>query len=66
LVSEYQKRNKDFFKAKGEIPLWVIADKLSCHENTVRNWLKKELVPEKKERLLGAINEIKQDLREVR
>jgi len=46
-------------KAKGDIPLWVIAEKLNVHENTLYNWMKKEMDEQRKAKVLNAIKEIK-------
>lgn len=52
--------NKDVLKVKGWIPYWEIADKLSIHENTLRNWMKREMDLKRKELVLNAIKEIRQ------
>gem|GEM_PF-2091543 len=53
------KRNMEIRKAKGDIPLWVIAEKLNVHENTLYNWMKKEMDEQRKAKVLNAIKEIK-------
>lgn len=58
----FRKFNPSVLEAKGGIPYYVIANKLSVHENTVRNWMKREMAPEKKVKVLKAIEEIKQEL----
>lgn len=62
MVSKVFRKNSWFLEAKGDIPYWVIANQLSVHENTVRNWVKREMTPEIKEKVLAAIAEIKQEL----
>lgn len=54
--------NKDVVEAKGNIPYWVIGQRLGVHENTVRHWMRNEMVPKKKAEVLKAIEEIKQEL----
>lgn len=51
--------NEDVYQAKGDIPLWVIANYFRVHENTLRNWMKKELSKEKKQEILAVIEKIK-------
>ena len=55
-------RNKDIREMKGNIPFWIIAEKLGVSENTVLNWLKKELSEEKRLEFVEAINQIKKEL----
>lgn len=57
--------NADVLKAKGDIPYWVIAAYLDVHENTVRNWFKREMIPVKKNMVLKAIEEIKAEMKEA-
>lgn len=49
-------------EAKGQIPYWMIAERLGVHENTVRNWMKSEMSKDKKTKVLAAIAEIKKEL----
>lgn len=58
----FRKSNPCVLEAKGNIPYYAIANHLGVHENTVRNWMKKEMTPEIKEKVLNAISEIKQEL----
>ncbi|MDO6848750.1 hypothetical protein Q4S57_12385 [Priestia megaterium] len=58
------KRNQDIRKAKGNIPTWVIAERLGVHENTLHNWMKKEMCKKRKERIMSAIGAIKKELAE--
>lgn len=58
------KRNLDIRSAKGQIPMWVIAERLNISENTFRNWMRKEMDPDKKALIFSAIVEIKADLNE--
>jgi hypothetical protein len=44
------------------IPLWVIAAELGVHENTLRMWMRKEMQPDRKERVLAAIQTVRADL----
>lgn len=44
------------------IPLWVTASELGVHENTLRIWLRKEMDADRKERVLLAIQAVKNDL----
>lgn len=59
---KYPQRNLKVLQAKGDIPYWVIAFKLSVHENTIRNWMKREMNPETEAKLLDAIETIKLEL----
>ena len=58
-------KNKDIVKAKGFIPYWRIAEKLGVHENTLRNWMRKEMDQDKKNKVLKAIEEVKKDALQV-
>lgn len=57
------KRNLDIREAKEDIPFWVIAERLGVHENTLRNWMRKELSVEQKNKILNAIQEVKLDMK---
>jgi transposase-like protein len=59
----FKKRNHIVEEAKGSIPYWVIAERLGVHENTVQNWMKKEMSKERKEKVMYAISEIKEEIR---
>ncbi|MCF6796616.1 hypothetical protein L1M59_10840 [Bacillus sp. ET1] len=56
------KRNQDIREAKEDIPTWVIAERLGIHENTLHNWMKKEMCKRRKERIMNAIVGIKKEL----
>ncbi|MBT2729201.1 hypothetical protein J7E63_20090 [Bacillus sp. ISL-75] len=58
----FRKRNLNVVEAKGRIPYWVIAERLGVHENTIQNWMKKEMPKERKEEVLGAIAKIKEEI----
>ncbi|MEH7163631.1 hypothetical protein [Priestia megaterium] len=58
------KRNQDIREAKENIPIWVIAERLGIHENTLHNWMKKEMCKRRKERVISAIVGIKKELAE--
>lgn len=60
MTSEFLERNAEIIKAKGSLPYYLIANHLDVHENTVRNWMKREMVQVKKDMILQAIKEIKQ------
>lgn len=55
-------RNLDIRKEKGSIPMWVIAEKLGVSEGTLRNWMRTEMVPEKRARVLLAIVELRAEI----
>lgn len=57
------KRNQEIRKAKGIIPFWVIAERLAIHENTLHNWMKTEMSRERKKKVMGAIKEIKEEMK---
>lgn len=59
----FRKRNESIEKAKGSIPYWVIAEKLGVHENTIQNWMKKEMDEERKEKVMAAIDHIKKQVK---
>ncbi|KZZ82530.1 hypothetical protein AS29_020725 [Bacillus sp. SJS] len=48
---------------KKDIPIWVIANRLNVHENTLRNWLKKDLSQERKDQIIQAILAIREEIR---
>lgn len=56
-------RNVELKRKKGKIPYWMIAEKLSIHENTIVRWFRQELSDKKKERISQAIKEVKQELK---
>jgi hypothetical protein len=62
VVSKFFQKNTQILEAKGDIPYWIIASQVNVHENTVRNWMKREMTPEIKAKVLHAIEEIKQEL----
>jgi type VI protein secretion system component VasF len=62
LTSKIFQKNKQVVDAKGDIPYWVLANQLNVHENTVRNWMKREMTQEIREKVLNAIAEVKQEL----
>jgi hypothetical protein len=57
------KRNKEIREAKGAIPFWIIAERLGVHENTVQNWMKREMSQARKEKVMCVIAEIKEEIR---
>lgn len=59
------KRNQDIRKAKGDIPAWLIAEKIGIHEKTFYGWLRFEMESNRKKKVLAAIKEIKNELKEV-
>jgi transposase-like protein len=58
----FKKRNQAIEEAKGSIPYWVIAERLGVHENTVLNWMKREMSEERKEKVMCAIAAIKEEM----
>lgn len=58
-------RNPDIRKAKGNIPAWVIGEKLGIHEQSVYRLLRSKLSVQRKQELLEAIEEIKQEHSEI-
>lgn len=40
------------------IPLWMLADSMGVHENTVIRWLRRPVTPEHRERIERAVEEI--------
>lgn len=60
---QFGKRNQDILEAKADIPYWMIAERLGVHENTVKNWVRKEMDPIRKKTVLAAIAEVKEEIR---
>lgn len=56
-------RNNDIRAAKGKIPSWLIAERLSMHENSYYRLMRKELTENEKQKILSVINEIKQEMK---
>lgn len=56
-------RNEDIRKAKGNIPAWVIAERLGIHENSFFRLLRREIPANKKTQILKIINDIKEELK---
>lgn len=54
-------RNEDIRELKGNIPFWIIAERLGVSENTVLNWMKKELTENKKSEFENVINQLKDE-----
>jgi hypothetical protein len=57
-----QKRNQDIRKAKGNIPNWLIAEKIGIHEVTFIRWMRQEMSLNKKDTVLTAIKIAKEEL----
>jgi hypothetical protein len=55
------KCNDDIRRIKGDIPYWLIADRLGVHEVTFIRWMRKELSPSLKTKVVQAIGEIKKN-----
>ncbi|MGM7637586.1 hypothetical protein [Bacillus sp. Hm123] len=55
-------RNEDIKEAIGSLPRWCICEKLSIHENTLYRWMRQELSEEKKQMILVAIKEVKDEM----
>lgn len=49
-------------EAKGFIPWWKIAEKAGVAEITLVKWMRKELDAEKKERVMKAIKDVKEEM----
>lgn len=47
-----------------KIPMWVVAEKLDVSENTFIKWMRTEMDPERKARVMVAIAEVKAELEE--
>jgi uncharacterized protein YjcR len=62
LKPNFSPENASIFEEKGPIPYWMISNKLGCHINTVRNWMKSRMTSKQKADVLAAIAEIKQEL----
>lgn len=56
-------RNIELKKEKGNIPYWILGEKLGLSENTIVRWFRQEMDTQKKERVLQAIKEVKQELK---
>jgi hypothetical protein len=54
-------RNKEIRDLRGNVPNWLIAEKLGVHENTVYRLLQKPLTDEKKQRIIEAIEQAKSE-----
>ncbi|RKD73656.1 hypothetical protein ATL39_1958 [Sinobaca qinghaiensis] len=59
-------RNKEIRKAKQNVPYWLIAERLAVHENTLKNWMRKELPDKQKTRILRIIEELKFEIEKER
>lgn len=56
-------RNEDIKLAKRKIPNWVISEKLGIHENTFYRWMRTEMSKKRKERVMRAIEEAKEEIK---
>lgn len=63
VVNVIQKANQDIRQAKGIVPWWMVADKLGISVATIYIWLRHEMPKEKKDRVLAAIDECKNEIR---
>lgn len=56
------KKNIDIREAikNSGFPYWAVAERLGITDSTFSKWLRKELSEEKKQKILGAIEELKQ------
>lgn len=59
-----KERNKDLREAKGNIPAWIIGEKLGIHEQSVYRLFRSVMSEERKEEVLKAIKEIKQEMKQ--
>jgi len=57
----HHERNREFWEAKGNIPLWRIAEKIPCHEKTLISWLRIEVGKDKMLRILDALEQVKKN-----
>lgn len=59
LNSSLFSRNQEIRIYKGKLPFWIIAERLGVSENTLLNWMRKELPEDKKAEILRVIDQIK-------
>lgn len=52
----------DVLEVKGDVPYWIIANELGIHENTFRNWMRKEMTVDRKEKVIAAIERVKKEM----
>ncbi|MBM6599546.1 hypothetical protein JTF24_13855 [Priestia megaterium] len=57
-------RNKEIRQLKGNLPIWVIAEKLGIHENTLYRKLRKELHESEKKEIIKIIKSLKATFKE--
>ncbi|MBM7096654.1 hypothetical protein JSY36_12940 [Bacillus sp. H-16] len=55
------KRNQIIRKEKGNIPNWIIAEKLNVHESTLLRWMRHEMPSTLKGEILDVIEQVKKD-----
>jgi len=55
-------RNVDIREFRGNIPNWIIAERLGVHENTFGRWMRTEMSGHRKQRVMEAIASIKKEL----
>ncbi|MCQ6530740.1 hypothetical protein [Bacillus mycoides] len=60
----FRKLNKSVHEYKGDLPLWVISERLGIHENTLRGWLRQKLSKEREESILIAISKIRKEIQQ--
>lgn len=53
--------NVEILAAKGNIPLWKLAEKAGVHESTIIRWFRKEMTDEQKAKVKQAINDVKRE-----
>lgn len=56
-----QKRNQLIRETKGNIPNWLIAERLEIHESTLVRWLRQEMSPEQEQRIINVIEQLKEE-----
>jgi transposase-like protein len=56
-----KKRNQLIRAAKGDIPIWAIAERLKIHESTLFRWLRYELSSVRQKEIITAIEQLREE-----
>ncbi len=64
MTNQFPPKNVEIREARGRVPLWVIAEKLEIRESTLGNLIRMDgLSSSRKNEILKAIEEVKQDIK---
>lgn len=57
----HHKKNQEFWKKKGNIPIWAVALKIGVHEQTLHRWLRVEVDKDRLKIILDGLEQAKKE-----